>query len=110
MQALAQFDFLFVEAEVIVLAGELNRFLVRRESLDDDLAFDVATTRTAGNLHKELEGAFAGAKVGHVEGHVGVDDADERDVGEVQTFGDHLRADEDIDLAHAKVAENFAVE
>ena len=29
--------------------------------------------------------------------HVGVDDADERDVREMQTLRDHLGADEDVD-------------
>ena len=40
---------------------------------------------------------------------IGVDDADERDVREVQPFRDHLRADEDVDLAAAKGAERFAI-
>ncbi len=57
-----------------------------------------------------MERALGGAEIGHVQGHVGVDDADEGDVGKVQTFRDHLRADEDVDLAHAEIAEDFAVE
>jgi len=31
-------------------------------------------------------------------------------VGEMQSLGNHLRADEDVDLANPKRAENFAVE
>ena len=40
---------------------------------------------------------------------VGVDDADQRDVGEMQALGDHLRADEDVNLADAEVAQDAAV-
>ena len=38
-------------------------------------------------------------KSGHPEAHVGVDDADQRHAREVVPLGDHLRADQDVDLA-----------
>ena len=56
-----------------------------------------------------MEGAFAGAEIRQVQGQVGVDDADQRDVGEMQSLGDHLRAEQDIDLAGAKIAQDAAV-
>ena len=34
-----------------------------------------------------------------MQADVGVDHADERHVGEVQPLGDHLRAEQDVDLA-----------
>ena len=40
---------------------------------------------------------------------VGVNNADERDVRKMQSLRDHLRADEDVGLARAKIAEDFAV-
>ena len=40
---------------------------------------------------------------------VGVDDADQRHVREMQSLGDHLRADEDVDLAGAEIAEDAPV-
>src|SRR6185369_7128772 len=61
------------------------------------------------NLRKQLEGAFARAKIRLMQREVGVDDADERDVREMQPLSDHLRADENVDLARAKIAEDFAV-
>jgi hypothetical protein len=79
------------------------------EALDEDFALDVAAAATAGHLGKELEGALAGAEIGEVEAKVGVDDADEGDIGEVEPFGDHLGADEDVDLADAEGAEGLAV-
>ena len=35
-----------------------------------------------------------------------IDDADQRDVRKVQALGDHLRADEDVDLAGPEIAED----
>ena len=90
----------YPEAEQIEIAGA-SGYQVR---LDDDFAFDVTASGAAGDLGEELKGAFAGAEVGHVEGEIGVDDSDERDVREVQSLRDHLRADEDIDLAGTKGA------
>ena len=72
--------------------------------MDDDFAGHLATTGTAGDLGEELEGAFAGAEIGGVKGEVGIEDADESDVGEVEAFGDHLGAKEDVDLLGTKVA------
>ena len=40
---------------------------------------------------------------------IGVDDPDERDVREMQTFRDHLRADKNVDLAGAKASQRFAI-
>src|SRR4029077_6140782 len=37
------------------------------------------------------------------------DYSDQSDVGEMQTFGDHLGADEDVDLARAKGVKCFAI-
>ena len=68
------------------------------EGLDDDFAFEFAASGATGDLGDELEGALAGAEVGDVEAEVGVEDSHEGDVGEMQAFGDHLGADEDIDF------------
>ena len=40
---------------------------------------------------------------------VGVDNSDQRHVREVEALGDHLGADEDVDLAGAKSLERFAI-
>ena len=56
-----------------------------------------------------MEGPLAGAEIGHVQREIGIDDSDQSDVGEMQTFGDHLGADEDVDLARAKGMKCFAI-
>ena len=71
---------------------------MRSECLDDDLALEIAPPGAAGDLGDELERALAGAEVRDVQAEVRIEDADERDVWEMQALGDHLRADQDIDL------------
>src|SRR3546814_11697064 len=44
-----------------------------------------------------LKGALGRAQVAAVEPEVGIDDADEGEVGEMIALGDELRADDDID-------------
>ena len=105
----AKFDFLLVKAGEVVAAGVLDRRMKRRERLDDDFAFDIAASGAPGDLGEELEGAFARAEIRHVQAEVGVDDADQRDVRKMQALGDHLRADQDVDFAGAKIAEDAAV-
>ena len=44
-----------------------------------------------------------------MQAEVGINNADQGHVREVQSFGDHLGADEDVDLAGTEVAEDAAV-
>ena len=95
-------------AVVVVVPGVLDGGAVRGVGLDEDLAKLLATTGATGDLDEELEGALGGAEVGEVEGEVGVEHADEGDVGEVEPFGDHLGADEEVDFLGAEVAQGVA--
>src|SRR5665213_250226 len=108
-QLFAEFDFLFVKTVEVMAARVLDRRMKRRERLHKHLALDIAATGATGDLREQLEGAFARAKIRLMQREVGVNDADERDVRKMQTLGDHLRADEDIGLARAKIAEDFAI-
>ena len=56
-----------------------------------------------------MEGAFVGAEVGQVQGCIGADDADEGDVGKMQTLGEDLRAGEDVDFAFAEIPQDAVV-
>ena len=69
----------------------------------------VAPPGPAGHLRHELEGPLGGAEVGHVQRRVGVDHADQRDVGEVEPLGDHLRAEQDPHLARPEGREHLLV-
>lgn len=108
VELLAHFELLLGEAVEVVVAGELDARGVGGEGLDDDFAFEFAATGAAGDLGEELEDAFAGTEVGDVEADVGVKDADQGDVGKVEAFGDHLGADEDVDLLGLEGIEEIA--
>src|SRR5207247_11181436 len=60
-------------------------------------------------LREQLKGPFAGSEIWLVQAEVGVNDADQRDVRKVQPLRNHLRADEDVDLPGAKIAEDAPV-
>src|SRR5277367_2550678 len=108
-QLFAKFNFLFVKTVEVVAARELDRRMKRRERLHKHLALHIAATGATGDLREQLEGAFARAKIRLMQREVGVDDADERDVRKMQPLRDHLRADEDVNFARAKITEHFAV-
>ena len=79
----SHFELLIDEAVEVVMSGELNGRAVRGRGLDNDLARHFSATGTASNLGEKLEGTFASAEVGGVEREVGIEDADEGDVGEI---------------------------
>jgi hypothetical protein len=62
-------------------------------------------TRAAGDLREQLERPFGRAKIREPESDVGRHDADQRHARKVVTFGNHLRADEHVDLAVAELRE-----
>lgn len=107
-ELLADVEFLGGEAIEVVVPCELDGGGVGGGGLDDDFSGQGPSSGATGDLGQELEGAFACAEVGGVEGEVGIEDPDEGDVGEVETFGDHLSAEKDVDLFGAKVAEGVA--
>ncbi len=60
--------------------------------LYDDAARLLRAPRTTGHLFEQLEGALRRPEVRQLERGVGVDDAHQRDVGEVEALRNHLRA------------------
>ena len=98
----ARLQFVPRERFVIVLRRQLDREMFRLEGLDEDLAALGSASRAAGDLHHELKRPLVRAEVRQAERRVRVDDADDRHVREVQALGDHLRAEEDVDLSFAE--------
>ena len=107
--AFAKLQLLLEVAGEIVMARELDRRRKGRVGLDKNFARRFAASGPAGDLSEKLEGPFARAEIGQVQREIGVDDPDKSDVRKVQTFRDHLRADEDVDLARAESVERVAV-
>src|SRR5437773_9755053 len=102
--ALAELEFLLEITGEIMVPRKLNRWTKRRVRLNEDFSGGFAASGTACNLREKLKGAFACAEIGQMQGEIGVDDSDESHVWEMQTFGDHLCPDEDVDLAGAKIS------
>src|SRR5688572_1548724 len=64
---------------------------------------------TTGNLSEQLEGTLAGAEVREIHGDVGVNYTDQCHERKIETLGDHLRAEQDIDFATLDAAENIVM-
>jgi len=92
----ALFQLLVGVASEIRVSGELHGRTMRREGLNEDFAFAFTTTSSSSDLREELEGALGGPEVRHVKRKVCVQNTYESDIGEVQPFGNHLGADEDV--------------
>src|SRR5204862_1551050 len=107
--ALANLQFLLEITGEIVVSRELNGWRKWGVSLHEDFTRRFAAASASGDLREKLEGAFACSEIGQMQGEIGVDDSDECHVRKMQTLGDHLRADEDVDLASAKISQCFAI-
>ncbi len=57
---------------------------------------------------QELKGALGGARIAVRQAEIGVDDADQIELGEMMALGDKLGADDNVELALRDVVELFA--
>jgi len=84
----------------VIMGDERSRERMRREvRLHDDFAGEIGAPRAARYLEQQRREALGRAEITAVERVVGAEHADERQPREVVTLGEHLRADQDIDLA-----------
>src|SRR5580704_6064712 len=94
--ALTKLEFLLKVAGEIVMPRKLDGRTERRVGLHKHLSRRLASSRATSHLGQELKGPLTRTEVRHVECEIGVDDSDQRDIREMQTFRDHLGADEDV--------------
>ena len=100
----------FSKNETIVLPrGELNRVVLRIICLHEHFAGKFAAPGAARHLRQQLKRALGGAKIRQAEREIGGDHADERDALKIVALRDHLRADQDVDLARRKRAQHLLV-
>lgn len=102
-------DLAFEHFGVVVVDNVADGLVPGVVGLDDDLALVAVATCAAANLGHLLECPFEGAEVGEIDEIVGGEDSDDADVVEVEAFGDHLGAYEDVDFAFLEVGEEFGV-
>src|ERR1700677_3245825 len=81
----------------------------RGKCLDEHFSLNIASSRAPGYLCQQLERALAGAKIRLMQRGVCMNSAHEGNVWEMQALGDHLSADEDINLSGTKIPQYFSV-
>ncbi len=101
-------EFLLGKALEVGVPRELHRRAVGCECLDKNLAFDLAAARASCDLSEELKRALGSAEVGHVQCEIGIEHADESDIGKVESFCDHCVPMRDVDLLRAEVPQRIA--
>src|SRR5947208_892090 len=102
--ALAKLQFLLEITGEIVVSRELNGWRKWGVSLHEDFTRRFAAASAPGDLREQLERSFACSEIGQMQSEIGIDDSDKRHVRKMQTFGDHLRAHQNVDLASAKIS------
>ena len=84
------------EPFVVMQHRVADRRVIGAISLHQHATRPIAATRAAGHLGHQLEGTLGGAKVRQVQRRVGVDHPHERHVGEIESLGDHLGAQQNV--------------
>src|SRR5438046_1000850 len=107
--ALTELEFLLEVTCEVMMARKLDRRAKWRVSLHKHLAMRFAAPRASGYLRKKLKGSFAGAEIRQMQGEIGIDDSDERDVRKMQSLVDDLGADQDVDLTRPKISQSFPI-
>ena len=81
----------------------------RREGLHKDLPFDISPARPPRHLREQLKSPFAGPEIRLMQRHVRIDNPHQGHIRKMQSFGDHLRPDQDIDLPVSKGLQHPAI-
>ena len=93
------FGHLLVEhAPVVVLRYLAHYVRVGMFGLENDFTGFMFSAGTTGYLRQGLETAFVTAEIGLVEHGVGIEYSYNADIGEVESFGHHLCANQNIGL------------
>ena len=100
---------LAVEAVIVVGGDGADGVVLGVEGLDDDPPATRAPAGPTSHLGQHLEDSLSGAIVGEVDADVGAHYAHEGDLGKVEALGDHLGADQDVDLAGLELAKDLFV-
>ena len=87
------------EAGVVVTRERGEHRVLRKARLHDHLALDPAAPGPPGHLRQQREHALGRAEVGAGQAAVGVEHDHQCEALEVVPLGDHLGADQEVDLA-----------
>lgn len=88
-----------VEISVVAAGAKFDDWVVGLKGLNDDIGILVTAVGAADDLGEELESAFFGGEIWEGKAGVGLDDAKGGEPRKVEAFGDHLSADNDVEVA-----------
>ena len=103
VQLTSVLDFGTVKRTVVMLRCGLYRDVIRIEGLNHHPTRDIPAARTSGHLCKQLKGALGCAEIRHVQRCIRGHDTHTSHTGEVQPFGDHLGANQDVRFAGSEL-------
>src|SRR5574343_1446001 len=92
-------------ARVVVALQALIQRVLRVFGLDKYFAGNLATPCPSADLHELLEQAFRRTKIGGIQAVVGTEDTNQCQARKIVSFGHHLRADQNIRITFANLAE-----
>ena len=107
--ALTKLELLLEITGEVMMPRELNRGRKRSVGLHKNFPWGLTSPGASSHLCEKLKRPFASAEIGQMQRQVRIDNSDQRHVRKMQTFRDHLRADENVDFARAEIAQRFAV-
>jgi len=96
---LAKREFFLIERVVVLPARGADGVMLRGVGLDDDEPTREMPAGSPSDLRQQLERALGRAIVREIDARIGMHDPDRRYSGKIEPFGDHLRSDDDVDLA-----------
>ena len=99
MAAPPRLDLGGIEGFAIARDQRLHHRMVGRVGLDQSATSLPYPPGPAGHLRQKLPGSFRRARIAMRKPKIGVDDADQRQPGEIMAFRHQLRADDDVHLA-----------
>src|SRR4051812_33605315 len=89
-----------------MLLRELDRIVVGKERLQDDLTGDLSASGTSRYLCQQLKCSLGGAEIRKTQREVRAHYTDQRHAMDVVAFGHHLRADQDVNLAGIQLVQH----
>src|SRR5260221_4594072 len=106
---LPKFALLFPKAVKVMMPRKLDRRTKRGRCLHKNLPGNLSPSGAASDLSEQLECAFTSSKVGSVKSDICIDNAHQSDIRKIETLGDHLRADENVDLSTTKTTAGLSI-
>ncbi len=108
-QTAALVQFAGIEGGIVVTAGSLDDVIFGLEGLKDHSTTKRRAPGATGDLGEQVEGPFGCEGIGESKTNIGEHDAHQGHQRKIETFGKHLRANENVSAVSSKVAQDNLV-